>query len=235
MFGYIYKTTNLVNGKIYIGQHKCDRFDSSYLGSGKLFKRALQQYGKESFSCEMLCECFSQEDMNTKEIQMIQLHDAKNREVGYNLANGGVDWSTGYHQGMLGKRQSNFQKSQVSKALSGVKKSNDAREHMRISKYGNSNASGGAGLKFMHKDNEQIRVPIEQFEQYLSLGWSIGKRSWTEEEKQRYRQKYSNGRYINKDGKTLFVSNDSVQSYVNDGWSLGKSKEIYAKRKKPRK
>ena len=36
MYGYIYKTTNLVNGKIYIGQKKSDVFlGDKYLGSGK--------------------------------------------------------------------------------------------------------------------------------------------------------------------------------------------------------
>lgn len=39
MYGYIYKTTNLINGKIYIGQHKANKFlGQSYLGSGKRFK-----------------------------------------------------------------------------------------------------------------------------------------------------------------------------------------------------
>lgn len=36
MLGYIYKTTNLANGKLYIGQHKSAQYDSEYFGSGKL-------------------------------------------------------------------------------------------------------------------------------------------------------------------------------------------------------
>ena len=45
MYGYIYKTTNLINGKIYIGQHKSEEYDSSYYGSGKLIRRAIEKYG----------------------------------------------------------------------------------------------------------------------------------------------------------------------------------------------
>ena len=38
-FGYIYKTTCLINGKIYIGQHTGNRAD--YIGSGCLLKKAI--------------------------------------------------------------------------------------------------------------------------------------------------------------------------------------------------
>lgn len=43
----IYKTTNLINGKIYIGQDSKDR--PNYYGSGKLIHRAIKKYGKENF------------------------------------------------------------------------------------------------------------------------------------------------------------------------------------------
>jgi hypothetical protein len=44
---YIYKTTNLINGKIYIGKrsHKNPEKDK-YLGSGNVLKQAISKYGK---------------------------------------------------------------------------------------------------------------------------------------------------------------------------------------------
>ena len=38
MFGYIYETVNLIDGKKYIGKHKSSKFDSKYLGSGTYIK-----------------------------------------------------------------------------------------------------------------------------------------------------------------------------------------------------
>ena len=52
-YGYVYKTTNLINGKIYIGQNK-GTIDLSYLGSGKLIFRAIKKYGRKNFRLEVL-------------------------------------------------------------------------------------------------------------------------------------------------------------------------------------
>ena len=89
MYGYIYKTTNLVNGKIYIGQHKSSQFDKVYYGSGSLFLKAFERYGRDSFICEMLEACNSFEELNEKEKYYISLYDSMNKILGYNLTEGG--------------------------------------------------------------------------------------------------------------------------------------------------
>lgn len=54
---YIYKITNKINGKIYIGQHKVPLIKENfrrYLGSGIAIKNAIKEYGKENFDKEIL-------------------------------------------------------------------------------------------------------------------------------------------------------------------------------------
>ena len=68
MYGYIYKTTNLINGMIYIGQKHSQKFLPAYLGSGKLIRYAVNLYGKENFKVELLEEIETLEQMDTREI-----------------------------------------------------------------------------------------------------------------------------------------------------------------------
>lgn len=55
MLHIIYRTTNKVNGKFYIGKHTTNNLNDGYLGSGKFLKLAIQKYGKHNFVRETLC------------------------------------------------------------------------------------------------------------------------------------------------------------------------------------
>lgn len=63
---YIYITTNKINGKKYIGQHK-GKPDDNYLGSGINLIKAIKKYGKENFFKEILCFCETREEADIKE------------------------------------------------------------------------------------------------------------------------------------------------------------------------
>ena len=65
MFGYVYKTTNLINGKTYVGKHRRSYFDKKYYGSGKHLKSAINKYGIENFKVEVLEWCNSNNRTNT--------------------------------------------------------------------------------------------------------------------------------------------------------------------------
>jgi hypothetical protein len=84
---YIYLTTNLVNGKKYIGQHNGKQ--SWYLGSGSIFYKAFKKYGRKNFKKEILCYCDSNEELNQKEIYYIDYYNAVEDKDYYNLRPGG--------------------------------------------------------------------------------------------------------------------------------------------------
>ena len=51
-YHYLYKTTNLINNKFYIGMHSTDNLSDDYIGSGKYLWNSIKKYGKENFKCE---------------------------------------------------------------------------------------------------------------------------------------------------------------------------------------
>lgn len=83
----IYKTTNLINSKIYIGQDS--KNDSNYLGSGKILNYAIKKYGRENFKKEILEECKTKEELNKQEIYWIKFYNSINKSIGYNINEGG--------------------------------------------------------------------------------------------------------------------------------------------------
>lgn len=90
MYGYIYITINLIDGKKYIGRHKSETFDINYYGSGKVILRAIKKLGAENFKCEILCECMSEDELNQKEEYYINLYNAVESREFYNLKPGGI-------------------------------------------------------------------------------------------------------------------------------------------------
>ena len=87
MYGYIYKTTNLINGKIYIGKRKGE-FTTSYKGSGKYLKNALNKYGVENFSVEVIEYCETLDIQNEREKYWISYYQNLDTPM-YNIAKGG--------------------------------------------------------------------------------------------------------------------------------------------------
>lgn len=92
MYGIIYKTTNLVNGKIYVGQHICetDEFDG-YLGSGVKLRAAIRYYGPENFKRETLRVCDTQLQLDAWEMLYIKKLRSADKRIGYNILPGSAN------------------------------------------------------------------------------------------------------------------------------------------------
>ena len=124
----IYKITNLVNGKMYIGQHVTDNLDDGYMGSGKLIKRALSKYGVENFRKEWLGFYEDEEELNYMERVFVD-ETWVSRSDTYNLKIGGEGgWSyinkhNLYNRiGMKGKHLAKETKQKISEATKGKNK-----------------------------------------------------------------------------------------------------------------
>lgn len=84
----IYKITNLINNKIYIGQHVTTNINDNYMGSGEHIKNAIKKYGVENFKKKIIAECSSFDEMNELEKELVNHEFVQNPNT-YNHSIGG--------------------------------------------------------------------------------------------------------------------------------------------------
>ena len=234
MYGYIYKITNKLNGKIYIGQHKAVKFEPDvYQGSGKLLLRAYDKYGKENFDNELICECTDQSDMDEKEIFYINLFESTNSNLGYNLTPGGFGG---------GGPQSEETRQKIREHSTGRILINDG-EHMRrvheeelplymekgfiegslpfnrTKTFKDKLSKSTTGKRGMHRitsnnDIETCWAYPEEFDTLLSEGWNFGWKPKVIKEIAPIESR----KYMFKDGVYKLVPLSQVDAYIDDGW-----------------
>jgi group I intron endonuclease len=103
----IYMTTNLINGKKYIGRDS--KNNPKYLGSGLFLKRAIRKYGKHNFEKKIIESCSSKEELIEREEYWLNYYDAGNDPIFYNANNfstGGALFSGRNHSEMSRKKMS---------------------------------------------------------------------------------------------------------------------------------
>ena len=134
--GYVYLTTNLVNGKQYVGQHLHDGFDVKYKGSGHYIKKAFDKYGWDNFDCKVICWCSTQTQLDEAEDNYIKLLGTMYPN-GYNLKGGGSHGKTHKEtrkklsEANKGKHQTKETKQKISETLSKVLKGHKVSEETR--------------------------------------------------------------------------------------------------------
>jgi len=88
-YGYIYKTTNILNNKVYIGKKKGE-FNPEYFGSGLILKRAIEKEGLNNFKLEVIAYGLTREQVNEFEKNTISKYrELLGKENIYNIASGG--------------------------------------------------------------------------------------------------------------------------------------------------
>ena len=122
----IYKITNRLDNKFYVGKHKTENKDDGYFGSGILIERAVAKHGKENFVKEILFEFPTEDAMNQKESDIVD-EEFVARDDTYNLKLGGHGgWDYVNENGLSIKSRESLS----ANGKKGASKGNQIRRHL---------------------------------------------------------------------------------------------------------
>lgn len=152
---YIYKITNLVNGKIYIGQTVSvkSRWQAHKRAINKpiqVIHHAFVKYGIDNFFFEVVATCFDQDAANEAETTIV-IQEKSLIPNGYNVTNGGynapktAEWiasMTGPNNPNYGKPISEEQKKKYQKTISNRVLSDEDRKKLGVANIGNTYSLG---------------------------------------------------------------------------------------------
>ena len=238
MYGYIYVTTNLVNGKQYVGQKRSATFlAEKYLGSGVVLLKAVRKYGAATFEVELLETAESQAELDELEVKYISEYRKQGASL-YNIANGG--YTTGGYLGNTTK---------------GKVWVNNGNEHLMIDKSELPNyldcgySRGSLNTKnyiWITNGKETKHIPASSLPEYIEAGYERGRggsnKMWitngienrciniSDNIPEGFRkgridtssQPAKNKKYMYKDEDQLLVNPNDIDNYLARGYTLGK-------------
>lgn len=150
----VYKYTNLINDKIYIGQTKysleerAKKDGINYKGS-KYFYRAIQKYGWDKFVPEILKDNLTQEEANEWEEYYIKLFDSINPLIGYNIRSGGNNSELSEEaKQIISEKAKNRYKNKTNNPMYGKSHSDETKKKMSDIKIGENNPMYGKTLSY---------------------------------------------------------------------------------------
>jgi urocanate hydratase len=162
---YIYKITNNINGRMYIGSKQGNvEATQYYYGSGTVIKKAIEKYGKHNFSKDILFVLDNIEDMKAKEIEVLTELDCASSLQYYNCHN---NYSGGYIPEAYSKEsRAKIGKANSKRVLSDYQRSCtwmntpevNAKKHPKATCVHCGKKSNKANITRWHNDNCKYRV-----------------------------------------------------------------------------
>lgn len=208
-FHFIYKTTNLLSGKYYIGMHSTDNLEDGYLGSGKRLRYSINKHGLENHEREILEFVDNREELMKREKEVVNLDEIAKKDC-MNLMIGGKG-------GFISDEQQKGRSLAANKALN-LKLKND--EEFRISwlkkmKNGVQKAVDEGRMKTW-KDNydwngKNHSEKSKKLMRDIRKGTGVGK---------------SNSQFgtcwITRYGENKKIKKEEFETYIQQGWSKGR-------------
>lgn len=207
MYGYIYMTTNLINGKKYIGQHKSFEFDENYKGSGHALKTAIRKYGKSNFEVKMIEECKDLNDLNDREAYWITYYNAVESNDFYNIkSHDYIDENGKIHSNSCYIWINNGTEEKIIKYADLYKKD---YKGWYTGKFSIKDQSGkNKGRICVNNGIEDRTILPFELDDYLSKGYVKGRLPC---------------RWITKNSVTKYVPESQVDGYLSEGWVIGRN------------
>lgn len=216
MEGYIYITTNLINGKQYIGRKSSEKFlGTNYLGSGVHLKNAINKYGEENFKVEILEEVDSKDNLIEREMYWINEYNAVNSNKFYNHSPGGLN--EGFVPGEKNLINDPIVKSKMIKS----KKGHYPEKHRKAMQEFYKN-NPDAPKEWSRKRVENLLNNKEKYNQWITnLSKAQTGRTHSEESKEKIRKANTGSKLVNNGKIQHWIKPDELEEYLNNGYCLG--------------
>jgi hypothetical protein len=200
-YHFIYKTTNILSGKYYIGMHSTDNLEDGYLGSGRRLKYSINKYGVDNHIREILEFCDSRESLKQREKDVVNLNEIAKEEC-MNMCVGGEGRVFSIEESRKGAITTNNLRKELSKddewfnklcdniklSLKRINfnhKTFEGKTHSKESKELISEKMKNKGIGktnsqyntcWVTKDGTNKKIKKEDLETYLKNGWVKGRK-----------------------------------------------------------
>lgn len=211
----VYKITNKVNNKIYVGTHETNNIEDDYFGSGTVLKRAINKYGLDNFTKEILFDFQSEKEMYEMEKEIVDEEFIARMDT-YNIVVGGNGGFNYVNKNGLNIYDGHSDQSKINirKAIERVKVLKKDKEWMDIVKIKVSN-----GLKLRYMAYPHYWIGKKHTEETKK---KIG-------EKNRIKLSGENNPHFGKVWvynlnlkESIRIEKNKLENYLKDGWIKGR-------------
>lgn len=252
----VYKTTNKINNKYYIGVHQTNDIEDGYLGSGKVIRQAIKRYGYKAFYKDILAVYNNKNDMYAKEKELVN-EKTLSDPLCYNLLNGGRDTFKNsiynLNKAVTARHKKKYiyvSKRNITKCISPVEEkkyiengwlrgnktlSKRVKGHITSGAHRNKISKTLTGTLFVNKEGTNKRIKPEELSPYIAAGWLHGlDRNTIQNRKTGCHKGVFNGSFNKKlmhdtNGNHRRVYEEKTNNYLQQGWKYGWDPVLRAK------